>query len=257
MGATRPTAPPRAPAPPRWCGAGSSSTPRTWCWAGSPRASPRCCAASTRRSSRRTSTPATSSIVVNAEQGAAHRPQARAEGLSAPHRLDRARAIGDRRQAARRARTPSAWCARPCAACCRRTRWAGRCSASSRSTRGPSTRTRPSSRRSSNLPEAATVFVATGKRKTAVARVRLRIGQRPVPRERPHARGLLPARGVAHDHPSAARGGRTASAATTSSRSLHGGGISGQADALRHGITRALEKLDPGDSSARSRSAAS
>ena len=47
-----------------------------------------------------------------------------------------------------RVRTPSACCRAPCAACSRRTRWAGRCSASSRSTRAPSTRTRPSSRRS-------------------------------------------------------------------------------------------------------------
>ena len=38
---------------------------------------------------------------------------------------------------------------------------------------------------------------------------------------------------------------------------LHGGGISGQADALRHGIARALEKLDSANCVPRSRSAAS
>jgi hypothetical protein len=44
--------------------------------------------------------------------------------------------------------TPTAWCAGPCAACSRRTRWAGRCSASSRSTPARIIPTRRRSRRS-------------------------------------------------------------------------------------------------------------
>ena len=45
---------------------GTSSTPLTSCWAAWPPTPPRCCAASTSRRSRRTSTPATSSIIINA-----------------------------------------------------------------------------------------------------------------------------------------------------------------------------------------------
>jgi len=90
----------------------------------------------------------------------------------------------------------------------------------------------------------ADAITATGKRKTAVARVRLvpgtgnvRVNGRTVdeyfPREM--LRGLvvqpLTATNVV---------GRYDVHAT-----LHGGGVSGQAGALRHGIARALEKLDP------------
>jgi len=90
----------------------------------------------------------------------------------------------------------------------------------------------------------ADAITATGKRKTAVARVRLvpgtgnmRVNGRTVdeyfPREM--LRGLVV-------QPLAATNvvGRYDVHAT-----LHGGGVSGQAGALRHGIARALEKLDP------------
>jgi small subunit ribosomal protein S9 len=90
----------------------------------------------------------------------------------------------------------------------------------------------------------ADVITATGKRKTAVARVRLLPGSgnmlvngRPVdeyfPREA--LRGL-----VAQPMAACNAVGRYDVHA-----SLHGGGIAGQAGALRHGIARALEKLDP------------
>jgi small subunit ribosomal protein S9 len=55
---------------------------------------------------------------------------------------------------------------------------------------------------------------ATGKRKTSIARVRLALGS-----------------GTIRDDVVA---------------SLKGGGVAGQAGALRHGIARALEKADPG-----------
>ena len=90
----------------------------------------------------------------------------------------------------------------------------------------------------------ADVITATGKRKTAVARVRLVPGSgnmlvngRPVdeyfPREA--LRGLVV-------QPLA-----TCNVATRYDvhASLHGGGVTGQAGALRHGIARALEKADP------------
>ena len=106
------------------------------------------------------------------------------------------------------------------------------------------------------LPEAATAFVATGKRKTAVARVRLQLGTGQILVNGRTLEEYFPreaSRMIIHQPLETVNGvGRYDIAAT-----LHGGGISGQADALRHGITRALEKLDPGEPRPRSRSAAS
>ena len=90
----------------------------------------------------------------------------------------------------------------------------------------------------------ANVFVATGKRKTAVARVRLRIGSGQIQVNGRTLEDYFPreaSRMVVHQPFETINGvGRYDIVAT-----LRGGGISGQADALRHGITRALEKLDP------------
>jgi small subunit ribosomal protein S9 len=88
-----------------------------------------------------------------------------------------------------------------------------------------------------------TVVAATGKRKTAVARVRLspgtgqiRVNGRPMveyfPREVLHMRIQTPFEVAANE-------GRWDVTAR-----IHGGGVAGQADALRHGIARALEKAD-------------
>lgn len=86
--------------------------------------------------------------------------------------------------------------------------------------------------------------VATGKRKTSVARVRVTLGTGQIlvngreyeeyfPREahQLYARQPLEA----------------ANAATTYdiSANIKGGGVTGQAGALRHGIARALEQIDP------------
>jgi small subunit ribosomal protein S9 len=94
------------------------------------------------------------------------------------------------------------------------------------------------------LPDAAQVIVATGKRKTAIARVRARLGAGNVlingrtledyfPREvlRMRLQQVFEAAGVEGRYDIAAR--------------VHGGGIAGQADAVCHGIARALEKADP------------
>jgi small subunit ribosomal protein S9 len=94
------------------------------------------------------------------------------------------------------------------------------------------------------LAEVALAGSATGKRKTAVARVRLQLGT-----------GNILVNGRAFDEfvtreslrilvrqPLEATnlGGRYDVVAK-----LHGGGMTGQAGALRHGIARALEKADP------------
>jgi small subunit ribosomal protein S9 len=93
------------------------------------------------------------------------------------------------------------------------------------------------------LPEASSLVVATGRRKSAVARVRLRLGTgqivvngRPMaeyfPRDALHTRIHAPFEATGQE-------GRYDVWAR-----IDGGGVAGQADALRHGISRALEKLD-------------
>jgi small subunit ribosomal protein S9 len=93
------------------------------------------------------------------------------------------------------------------------------------------------------LAEATAIITSTGKRKTAVARVRLQLGGGNItvngrtledyfPREASRMiihQPLEVVNGVGHYDVSAHVGG---------------GGLSGQADALRHGIARALEKFD-------------
>jgi len=93
------------------------------------------------------------------------------------------------------------------------------------------------------LPEAPPLVTSTGRRKTAVARVRLRPGTgqilvngRPMaeyfPREALLTRLHSPFEATGLD-------GRYDVLAR-----VDGGGVAGQAEALRHGISRALEKLD-------------
>ena len=93
------------------------------------------------------------------------------------------------------------------------------------------------------MPEPVSIVTATGKRKNAVARVRLKLGNGNVlvngktmaeyfPREVLLMRIQEPFEATAGE-------GRYDVVAK-----LHGGGVAGQADALRHGIARALEKFD-------------
>ena len=93
------------------------------------------------------------------------------------------------------------------------------------------------------MAEVAEVTFATGKRKSAVARVRMKLGtgsyivngrtlEDYFPRE---ASRMI----IAQPFETVNAVGRYDVIAT-----LHGGGVSGQADALRHGIARALEKVD-------------
>jgi len=94
------------------------------------------------------------------------------------------------------------------------------------------------------LAEALAPVAATGKRKTAVARVRLNYGSGQVKvngkpmNEYFHREVLLMRINAAFEAASASE--KFDVVAT-----VHGGGPSGQADAVRHGIARALEKVDP------------
>ena len=106
-------------------------------------------------------------------------------------------------------------------------------------------------RRRRGAPRRAAVSVpadaqiqATGKRKSAVARVIVRSGSGELRDQRPHDRGLLPAR----PHQSIARQPLVTAGYDGNvdvKVRVHGGGISGQAGAVRHGIARALTELDP------------
>ena len=89
-----------------------------------------------------------------------------------------------------------------------------------------------------------TLAQATGRRKTAVARVRLKLGTgqivvngKPVDEYFPRIVDRL----VVHQAQEATNLATRYDITAT----IHGGGISGQAGALRHGIARGIELLDP------------
>ncbi len=93
------------------------------------------------------------------------------------------------------------------------------------------------------MPEAVPVTFATGKRKTAVARVRMKPGTGNVivngkPMGEYFPREVLLMR-ISAPFETASVEGRYDVIAN-----IPGGGVSGQADALCHGIARALEKVD-------------
>ena len=93
------------------------------------------------------------------------------------------------------------------------------------------------------MAEAAALITATGKRKTAIARVRLTLGSGTITVNGRALDDYFPreaSRMIIHQPFEAVSGmGRY-----DINANIHGGGLSGQADALRHGISRALEKLD-------------
>jgi len=93
------------------------------------------------------------------------------------------------------------------------------------------------------LAETAAVITTTGKRKSAIARVRLTLGSGTITVNGRALDNYFPreaSRMIIHQPFEAVSGmGRYDIVAK-----IHGGGLSGQADALRHGISRALEKLD-------------
>ena len=86
----------------------------------------------------------------------------------------------------------------------------------------------------------------TGRRKSSIARVRAVSGRhRFHHHQRPRHRRLLRSRHPEADRPSAAGHHRHCSARWTSSAPSQGGGVTGQAGAIRHGISRALLGLNP------------
>jgi small subunit ribosomal protein S9 len=93
------------------------------------------------------------------------------------------------------------------------------------------------------LAEAAAIISATGRRKTAVARVRMTLGSGTITVNGRALDDYFPrevSRMIIHQPLETVSGvGRYDIIAN-----IHGGGLSGQADALRHGISRALEKFD-------------
>jgi len=94
------------------------------------------------------------------------------------------------------------------------------------------------------LAEVLSEAVTNGKRKTSVARVRLKLGTgnivvngRPVAEYFPRESLVKRVNQPFEETNSVGRFDVEAS--------LHGGGVSGQAGALRHGIARAIQTLDP------------
>jgi len=94
------------------------------------------------------------------------------------------------------------------------------------------------------LASAGDVTVATGKRKTAVARVRIKLGTGAIVVNGRNADDYFPR----PSHRLMVRKPLEDTENLTTYdvvASIHGGGPAGQAGALRHGIARAIEKLDP------------
>ncbi len=93
------------------------------------------------------------------------------------------------------------------------------------------------------MADAQPEWIATGKRKTAVARVRMKLGSGQVRVNGRDASDYFPREvlliRIQEPFEATNGGGRYDITAR-----IHGGGMSGQADALRHGISRALEKMD-------------
>jgi len=93
------------------------------------------------------------------------------------------------------------------------------------------------------LADATGIVTSTGKRKSAIARVRMQPGTGTITCNGRTLEDYFPreaSRMIIHQPLEAINGmGRYDIAVN-----LSGGGLSGQADALRHGISRALEKFD-------------
>jgi len=94
------------------------------------------------------------------------------------------------------------------------------------------------------LAEALAPVTATGKRKTAVARVRLNYGSGQVAVNGKPLAEYFPREVLIMRINSAFEAANAQEKFDVVAR-VEGGGPSGQADAVRHGIARALEKIDP------------
>lgn len=88
-------------------------------------------------------------------------------------------------------------------------------------------------------------FIGTGKRKTAVARVRIRPGQGNWKINDKGLEEYFGGRVNLHDIAKQAFNATNLLGKYDASISVHGGGVSAQAEAVRHGIARALLTINP------------
>ena len=155
------------------------------------------------------------------------------------------------RQGRARRSTRSGSSRRPSRGCCRRPSSAARCSRSSRSTPAPRIRTRRRSRsadrdqvRGEIVEHQPSTYYGTGRRKTSIARVHLRPARGEHHAERPDARRVLRrARAAEADRRSSRSRSPRRPTSSTSWPPSTAAGVAGQAGALRHGISRALLRV--------------
>ena len=93
------------------------------------------------------------------------------------------------------------------------------------------------------MNETIDVIQSTGRRKRAVARVKLSLGQGVITVNGKPRRRVFPASPTAADRASAARSDAERLALRRPVKA-EGGGVTGQAGAIRHGIARALLAID-------------
>jgi len=95
------------------------------------------------------------------------------------------------------------------------------------------------------LADDPTTVHATGKRKTAVARVRLKLGSGLIVVNGRPADEYFPRAALQHAFREPLEATENLSRYDVSAK-VRGGGVAGQAGALRHGIARAIERMDSG-----------
>jgi len=96
----------------------------------------------------------------------------------------------------------------------------------------------------STTPQIPSSAVTTGKRKTSVARVRMTLGSGQISVNGRTLENYFPRETLQKVILQAFEESGSTGRYDVDAR-IHGGGISGQAGALRHGISRAIETLDP------------
>ena len=91
----------------------------------------------------------------------------------------------------------------------------------------------------------ATPKLSTGRRKEAIARVKLVPGEGGFSDQRPVHRRLLPDARPPHGGACSLGARRAATGYFDVIATVRGGGVSGQAGAIRHGVARALIEIEP------------
>ena len=189
-------------------------------------------------------------------QGRAHRRQGRAQGGRTATPATRAASSARPTPSCSPASRPTPSAARS-GACCPRARSAARCSKKLKVYAGPTTRTPPSSPSPLELVRAKRplsqethawpqpLTQTTGRRKEAIARVRLRPGTGDITINGRAVRALLPDADPPHGRSPSRCGSPRPTEIYDVDATINGGGVTGQAGALRMAIARALVELDP------------